>query len=265
MVKPIDSEALDVLLQFGALMLRSGNTAARTREWIEVMARKMGFDAVSVSLSMDSMTVTVGRSGEWATTMREIGAPGVNVSRIADLEALAKMAEPGQTPRDIAVKLEDTEATKPLYSGVQIATAVGVASGGFAFLNGAAGVEMIAAVIGGGIGQWMRSWMAHRRLNQYGAAALSAIAASGIFVLMAALGAACWVGARALPGRLHRLGPVSDSGVSADRRTIRPAAISNGRRRQPPGLWRNDPAGARSGSQYCHRNWRGRHHTAAAT
>jgi hypothetical protein len=40
MVKPIDSEALDVLLQFGALMLRSGNTAARTREWIEVMARK---------------------------------------------------------------------------------------------------------------------------------------------------------------------------------------------------------------------------------
>jgi uncharacterized membrane protein YjjP (DUF1212 family) len=155
MVKPIGSEALDVLLQFGALMLRSGNTAARTREWIEVMARKMGFDAVSVSLSMDSMTVTVGRSGEWATTMREIGAPGVNVSRIADLEALAKTAEPGQTPRDIAVKLEDTEATKPLYSGVQIATAVGVASGGFAFLNGAAGVEMIAAVIGSGCG---RGW-----------------------------------------------------------------------------------------------------------
>jgi uncharacterized membrane protein YjjP (DUF1212 family) len=81
MVKPIDSEALDVLLQFGALMLRSGNTAARTREWIEVMARKMGFDAVSVSLSMDSMTVTVGRSGEWATTMREIGSRG---QRFAD-------------------------------------------------------------------------------------------------------------------------------------------------------------------------------------
>jgi uncharacterized membrane protein YjjP (DUF1212 family) len=187
MVKPIDSEALDVLLRFGALMLRSGNTAARTREWIEVMARKMGFDPVSASLSMDSITVTVGRSDERATTMREVGAPGVNVSRIADLEALAKTAEPGQTPRDIAAKLEDSEATKPLYSGVQIATAVGVASGSFAFLNGAAGVEMIAAVIGGGIGQWMRSWMAHRRLNQYGAAALSAIAASGIFVLMAAL------------------------------------------------------------------------------
>jgi uncharacterized membrane protein YjjP (DUF1212 family) len=187
MVKPVDTEAMDVLLRFGASMLRSGNTAARTREWIEVMARKMGFDAVAVSLSMDSITVTVSRSGESATTMGEIGAPGVNVSRIADLEELAKAAEPGQMQRGIAVKLEDTEATKPLYSGVQIATAVGVASGGFAFLNGAAAVEMIAAAIGGGIGQWMRSWMAHRRLNQYGAAALSAIAASGIFVLMETL------------------------------------------------------------------------------
>jgi uncharacterized membrane protein YjjP (DUF1212 family) len=187
MVKPVDTEAMDVLLRFGASMLRSGNTAARTREWIEVMARKMGFDAVAVSLSMDSITVTVSRSGESATTMGEIGAPGVNVSRIADLEELAKAAEPGQMQRGIAVKLEDTEATKPLYSGVQIATAVGVASGGFAFLNGAAAVEMIAAAIGGGIGQWMRSWMVHRRLNQYGAAALSAIAASGIFVLMETL------------------------------------------------------------------------------
>lgn len=187
MVKPVDTEAMDVLLRFGASMLRSGNTAARTREWIEVMARKMGFDAVAVSLSMDSITVTVSRSGESATTMGEIGAPGVNVSRIADLEELAKAAEPGQMQRGIAVKLEDTEATKPLYSGVQIATAVGVASGGFAFLNGAAAVEMIAAAIGGGIGQWMRSWMAHRRLNQYGAAALSAIAAAGIFVLMETL------------------------------------------------------------------------------
>jgi uncharacterized membrane protein YjjP (DUF1212 family) len=187
MVKPVDTEAMDVLLRFGASMLRSGNTAARTREWIEVMARKMGFDAVAVSLSMDSITVTVSRSGESATTMGEIGAPGVNVSRIADLEELAKAAEPGQMQRGTAVKLEDTEATKPLYSGVQIATAVGVASGGFAFLNGAAAVEMIAAAIGGGIGQWMRSWMVHRRLNQYGAAALSAIAASGIFVLMETL------------------------------------------------------------------------------
>jgi len=39
------SDAMEVLLCFGALMLRAGNTAIRTREWMQVMALKMGFDA----------------------------------------------------------------------------------------------------------------------------------------------------------------------------------------------------------------------------
>ena len=184
---PSLNDAVDVLLRFGALMLRAGNTAARTREWIEVMTRKMGFDAVSASLSLDSITASVRRADEQVTTMREIGPPGINVSRIVELEQLAKAAEFGQTPRDIAVKLAEIESIPPRYSSALIAAAVGVASGGFAFLNGAAAVEMIAAALGGGIGQWVRSWMAHRQLNQYGAAALSAIVASGVYVVAAAL------------------------------------------------------------------------------
>src|SRR5262249_53060792 len=181
------SDAVEVLLSFGALMLRAGNTATRTREWIEVLARKLGFDAVSVSLSLDSITASVRRSGERATIMREIGPSGINAWRIAELEQLAKTLGPGQAPREIAVRLAEIESTTPRYSSVQIAAAVGVASGAFAFLNGGAALEMIAAAIGGGIGQWARSWLSHRRLNQYGAAALSAIAASGLYVLAAAL------------------------------------------------------------------------------
>jgi hypothetical protein len=34
------NEAMEVLLWFGALMLRAGNTATRTREWIEVIGSK---------------------------------------------------------------------------------------------------------------------------------------------------------------------------------------------------------------------------------
>jgi len=199
---PSLNDAVDVLLRFGALMLRAGNTAARTREWIEVMTRKMGFDAVSASLSLDSITASVRRADEQVTTMREIGPPGINVSRIVELEQLAKAAEFGETPRDIAVKLAEIESIPPRYSSALIAAAVGVASGGFAFLNGAAAVEMTAAAMGGGIGQWARSWMAHRQLNQYGAATLSAIVASGVYV---------WQ-------RRWRIAPASNL------RTIRPAS-----------------------------------------
>jgi uncharacterized membrane protein YjjB (DUF3815 family) len=70
---------------------------------------------------------------------------------------------------------------------VQIAAAVGAASGGFAFLNGAAVPELIAATIGGGVGQGLRLWLSRRQVNHYGAAALAAVAASGLFVLAAAL------------------------------------------------------------------------------
>ena len=70
---------------------------------------------------------------------------------------------------------------------MQIAAGVGVASGAFAFLNGAAIPEMLAAALGGGIGQWTRSWLSHRSVNQYGAVALAAIVATGVFVLGAAL------------------------------------------------------------------------------
>src|SRR5262249_99622 len=94
------SDEVGVLLWFGALMLRAGNTATRTREWIEVLARKMGFDAVSVSLSLDSITASVRRSGEWATTVREIGPPGINAWRIAQLEHPAKTVEPELTPQN---------------------------------------------------------------------------------------------------------------------------------------------------------------------
>ena len=181
------SEATEVLLWFGALMMRAGNTAARTREWIEVLTRKMGFEDVSVSFSLDSIAASVRCGGKRVTTMREIGPPGINAWRIAELEQLARTVGPRPAPRDVAARLAKIESTVPRYSSVPIATAVGAASAGFAFLNGAGTREMIAAAIGGGIGQWLRLWMSHHQFNQYGAAALSAIAASGIYVLVAML------------------------------------------------------------------------------
>ena len=174
---------MDVLLWLGAMMLRAGNTAARTREWLGVMARTLGCDAISMSLTLDSIAASVRRAGASVTAMREIGPPGINVWRIGELEQLAKKAGPELAPRDIAAKLADIESAPSRYSTAQLAAAVGVASGGFAFLNGAPTLEMMAAAIGGGIGQWSRSWLARRQLNQYGVAALSAVAASGVYVL----------------------------------------------------------------------------------
>lgn len=181
------TDALEVLTQFGASMLRAGNTAIRARELMELMALKLGFDAFAVNLSLDSITVNGRRSGQWTTIMRMLGPPGVNAWRIGQLEQLAKAVEPGTPPHEIAASLKDIDSAAPLYSRAQIAVAIGLASGSFAFLNGVGVPEIIAAAAGGGIGQVLRLVLSHRQLNQYGVAALSAITASGAYVVLIAL------------------------------------------------------------------------------
>jgi uncharacterized membrane protein YjjP (DUF1212 family) len=180
-------DAVEALLRFGVTMLRAGNTAARTHEWIVLMARKLGLESVSISQSLDSLTMTVHQSGRWITAMREIGPPAVNVSRIGELEQLATTAGSGLEPRGIVRTLAKIESEPPAYPAWLIALAVGAASSGFAFINGSAGFELIAAAIAGAVGQWFRAWLARNQYNHYGVAALTALTASAVYVLLAAL------------------------------------------------------------------------------
>lgn len=168
-------------------MVRRGNTASRTRDWLIVLAQKMGFDAVSVNVSIDAVSISAGRSGTFTTGMREVGPPAVDTSRIIALEQIAKNATIGVSPDEIAIQLANLETRTHLYSRLAICIAMGVASGAFAFLNGAAALEAGAAAVGGSIGQWLRSHLSRRHFNQYGSAALSAAAATGSYVLVAAL------------------------------------------------------------------------------
>src|SRR5262249_11520791 len=143
-------------------MLRAGNTASRTHEWMHVMARKMGCDAVAVSLTADNVTASVTRTGERVTAMREVGPQGVNAWRIGELEQLATTAGLDVSPREIARRLAEIESKPPRYSDPTIALAIAAASAAFAFLNGGPPLEMIAAAIGGGVGHWCRSQLSRR-------------------------------------------------------------------------------------------------------
>jgi len=190
--------ASDMLLSLGAAMLRAGSTASRTREWIELLAAKLGFEA-SVSLSFDSIAVSVRRPGEATTAVREVGPPAVNAARIGALEHLAGAVGPGLTAHGLAADLAHIESGRPQYSGPQITAAIAIASAAFAFLNGGSAVEMTAAAIGGGAGQALRAWFARRHVNQFGVAAACAIAASGVYLVTATLAAHLGLAVARLP------------------------------------------------------------------
>ena len=92
-----------------------GSTASRTREWLIVLAQKMGFDAVSVNVSIDAVSITAGRSGTFTTGMREVGPPIVDTSRIVALEQIAKNATVGVSPDEIATQLANLFETQNAF------------------------------------------------------------------------------------------------------------------------------------------------------
>jgi uncharacterized membrane protein YjjP (DUF1212 family) len=151
------------------------------------MGRKLGCDALSLSLSSDAITASVRRAGVSTTGMGEVGPSGTNAWRIGELEALARTLGSKPVPREIAARIAAIEAAPPRHAGALIVAAIGLASGAFAFLNGAGAPEMIAAALGGAFGQWLRAWLHRRAFNAYGTAAVCAAAAAGVYVVAAAL------------------------------------------------------------------------------
>src|SRR3954469_2671866 len=82
-------DGLDVLAGFGASMLRAGHTAVRTRESMEILGRKLGFDILYAGLTLDSIVVSGRRDARTTTVVREVGPPGVNAARLGALQNLA--------------------------------------------------------------------------------------------------------------------------------------------------------------------------------
>ena len=195
-------DGLEVLAGFGASMMRAGNTAVRTREWLEILARNLGFESLSAGITLDSIVVSGRRGGRTTTVVREIGPPGVNAERLGALQNLAAKASPGVTPDAIVRSLAEIESRPPLYRVSWIGAAVGPACGGFAFLNGCGLPEIIAATMGGGIGQSARLLLARHRLNQHFIAALCAVIATATYLLVAAATAGLGFGAANHPGGL---------------------------------------------------------------
>ncbi|HEU4769078.1 MAG TPA: threonine/serine exporter family protein [Pyrinomonadaceae bacterium] len=183
----ITTRRLQELLRFGGLMLSAGETAFRARRSMGAIAWGLGFESLSIQFGARNLIASGSRDGETATLVCDVGVPSVNTERIGALEALARTVPPDMNSRELAAKLATIETASPRRSIAQTATAIGAACGAFAFLNGGAWIEVAACVIGGGVGQGLKSFLICRRFNQYAVTALCAVVASAVYCVAAAL------------------------------------------------------------------------------
>jgi uncharacterized membrane protein YjjP (DUF1212 family) len=178
------TKSLDVLLRFGAAMLRSGDTAFRVRDSMGLLAKALGIKHLAVHISIGGMTATARAGAETVTLAREVAPLGVDASRTAALERLALAAEPGLTPETLAAEIDAIEAVPPLHSLLPIVLSMAVASACFSYLNGGDVLATGAAAVGGGLGQAARTLLSRKGFNQYAMTALCAVLASGVYCLI---------------------------------------------------------------------------------
>lgn len=185
------TQAVDALIEFGGLMLRTGTEAFRVRQRMRELARAMGIDALALHVLLGSIEVTVRRGDAHVTLVGEVGPLGIDARRLGDLERLARGAQPGLTAAELRDKLKAIAAKPPVFPIAVTAIAVGIASGAFSYLNEGGAYEIGAAFAGGAVGQFLRSLLFRRHLNQFAVTAICAVLASGVYCLiMAALAGA---------------------------------------------------------------------------
>src|SRR5450755_4187889 len=155
--KPTLTDSLDVLLRFGASMLRSGDTAFRVRDAMGLLATNLGIEQLAVHITIGGMTATARGGSQSPTLAREIAPLGVDASRIAALERLARSSSPGLTATALSAEIDAIEAAPALHSLASIALSMAVASACFSYLNGGDVLATTAAAVGGGLGQGART------------------------------------------------------------------------------------------------------------
>ena len=197
-------ESLDGLLRFGSAMLRAGHTAFRVMDWMRTLAARVGINALAVQLTFGGITATASRGRDLATLVCEVGTPGVNVWKIDAMEDLARNIESDMEPQELFTELQAIETSPPLYSLAQICTAISASSAAFAFINGGTHLDIVAAAIAGGSGQFLRALLLRRRFNQYMVVVLCAILASSFYCLITAMAEIAGFG-----GARHAVGFVS--------------------------------------------------------
>jgi uncharacterized membrane protein YjjP (DUF1212 family) len=179
--------ALDVLLRFGTLMLRSGDAAFRVDEAMRRLAPRLGIDDFTLLVTVTGLTASARRGEQSVTLLRPVGPLGINAWRLGALERLSGESTSTLTPAALHAELDAIERTPPLQAPAVVALAVGLASGAFSWLNGGNPAEGLAAFAAGAVGQFLRASLFARHLNQYAVTAFCAMAAAACYCAAAAL------------------------------------------------------------------------------
>jgi uncharacterized membrane protein YjjP (DUF1212 family) len=159
------ADIMQVVMRIGVLMLRSGTVSFRVEQAMNRAARALGADRLDVFVTLTGIMASVHQRNQHYTQIARVKNVGADMSRLSAVERLSQTI-PSQTKADTVCHLLDQiEAVPLLYPKPLRTILVAIACGCFAVLNNGGAIEWVAATIGAGMGQTIRSYLQRSQLN----------------------------------------------------------------------------------------------------
>ncbi|WP_250444234.1 threonine/serine exporter ThrE family protein [Actinotalea sp. C106] len=191
MVSATDEDALEpvslirqsgTVLRMGRAMLSSGTGSYRVKTAMQQVARAVGLDRHQAHVTLTEITATSHRGPIFRTEVAEVRQIGVNSHRLQELTDLCNGLRPGVAVEHINSELDRIEGLPPLYPALANALFAAMACGAFAYLNDGGVIEVTGVFLAAGLGQFVRRFFLHRRVNQFGVTMIAAAVACLVYL-----------------------------------------------------------------------------------
>ncbi len=167
-VAPPLAEVARVVLRVGCILIESGITARRAQEAMRHAALGFGCLKIEMLCVADMIVVELRRGEERATELRRVGTQGANMQlAYAALQVVERIAQGGLLPVTAQTEFDCLRALPPEYPHWLICLAAGLACAAFGQLLGADPVAFAPTFVAATLGQWLRLWLAHSRVNLF--------------------------------------------------------------------------------------------------
>lgn len=177
-------EKTSLVGRVGSMMLECGTSAWRVRAAMNKISRTLGI-STNTDVGLTTIHLTCLEDGKHYSQTISLPNTGVNTNRLMDMEMFIDSF--GDTASEISVEkihaiLDQIESRKPTRKAWQLGLSAGAACFAFTFLLGGGFIEMICALIGAGVGNFIRKLMLERKLSLLVNVALSVLAACLAYV-----------------------------------------------------------------------------------
>jgi uncharacterized membrane protein YjjP (DUF1212 family) len=178
------ARALDLLVTAATLLFTNGQTTERATEYVERLAKALGFSA-QVFLRWDEVTVAIENGGGTASTTVEARPVGIEMGKVAAATKLIDdFCDRPSAPESLRSALANVQARPPI-SLIRFASFAAIGAAALGIIFGAAHLgSLLIIAVSAGLGACLRRWIAGWSHNPFAQPLAAALLAGAIGALV---------------------------------------------------------------------------------